>query len=574
MHIKGLLPLLIIKLVFIKADIIDDRNKYSHLRQNQARYAHFSHVTSYNIERYPLFLKATESQYHLNEGQCLSIPPKWWHWVVGFDFTISINFWGKNKFIFDETCNKNNNCEIASNSPSEPFVLNKHFIESEEWSLQYLSDIFEDKKIFLWEIASNETFHEIVIESNFSDFMNNPKNKYFITLTAYDNMEYNVIAAQPLLKNFENVADVSNLWMSILGETTTGLHYDDDDGMLCVIKGSKWVRLYPPEDTKYLYPFHNDIIFPNWIQSTSPFYYNIYKYQYEYMMSEYKVPSSELLYISLIAGNASSETINYIAKNVNEFGLEKLIYGIKYSPITGLRWEIYYYELISDDRNNEQSNQAVKNETYILSDNVLTNPYPMIKSIDLYSSKESIELANEVGPFHYWYNINKNGIISHPIFGSVETASSVNRNVSSLQLGWEFTSEALFYIGDYTTDINEIESILISIDIQSSHPIFSNSELWLTFLNNIQKELLSYNCLMIAMYNKFHTGEFALQFFTISQDRFLNFLNEFAWPYEIETYYIENLDRFELMSHEITINYIINPNGNLIPSRSSIYGML
>ena len=35
--------------------------------------------------------------------------------------------------------------------------------------------------------------------------------------------------------------------------TDTGLHYDDNDGILCCLSGTKVI--FPPSDTKYLYKF-------------------------------------------------------------------------------------------------------------------------------------------------------------------------------------------------------------------------------------------------------------------------------------------------------------------------------
>lgn len=44
-----------------------------------------------------------------------------------------------------------------------------------------------------------------------------------------------------------------NYWLNNCN-IDTGLHVDDKHGYLCVYKGYKIVTLYPPSDTKYLYP--------------------------------------------------------------------------------------------------------------------------------------------------------------------------------------------------------------------------------------------------------------------------------------------------------------------------------
>ena len=45
-----------------------------------------------------------------------------------------------------------------------------------------------------------------------------------------------------------------NFWLNN-GNIDTGLHYDDNHGLLCLFSGKKVVTLFPPSDTKYLYPW-------------------------------------------------------------------------------------------------------------------------------------------------------------------------------------------------------------------------------------------------------------------------------------------------------------------------------
>ena len=53
------------------------------------------------------------------------------------------------------------------------------------------------------------------------------------------------------------------------------MHYDDNDGILCCLEGKKEIILYPPSDSKYLYP----LLTRKWVNSTAlNFRYNSYTF--------------------------------------------------------------------------------------------------------------------------------------------------------------------------------------------------------------------------------------------------------------------------------------------------------
>ena len=144
----------------------------------------------------------------------------------------------------------------------------------------------------------------------------------------------------------EMVGADANFWMNF-GRIDTGLHYDDDDGLLCVVKGRKVVTLYPPSDSAFLYPYplqpikldgHNKV-----------FHYNLYiELPIEITREESKSPSERNLVTSaqlLEVTLQRAPNVALVARKLQDkFGAGRIVYGIK--NMKGVvKYEFYFYGL-------------------------------------------------------------------------------------------------------------------------------------------------------------------------------------------------------------------------------------
>lgn len=222
----------------------DNNNKYY-------SYGHYSMITSRtpNMFKYPLYYFSHPVEYTIKAGQCLYIPKNWWHWVVSFankkQCCIACNHW------FDKSINN-----------SLPYV--DRFIDNKKM-LRTVVGKFKKKikrkkfKLKLWHES------DVAKYASIDEFLTNKdryNDCYMITLKSYLNQNKddstrffeNFKQKIPLPYPIQNVKiHETNFWLNH-GNIDTGLHYDDHDGILCVLSGTKVVTLFPPSDSKFLYP--------------------------------------------------------------------------------------------------------------------------------------------------------------------------------------------------------------------------------------------------------------------------------------------------------------------------------
>jgi len=218
-------------------------NYERHLDKNH-KFAHFSAINSKNYFLVPTLLFTNPINIILNKGEALYIPKKWWHWIRSENKTFAINFW------FDSTNNLN-----------EPTKIDNLFNTDENnYMYDSINNAIKKSKIHIWHSGGDKSFDEMGYK-----FINkNNENLYFITLTGYDkhfNKNINIkkelknhINIPKYIKNISNSEIDYNIWISS-NYHDTGLHYDDNDGILYVLNGKKTITLYPPSDSKYLFPF-------------------------------------------------------------------------------------------------------------------------------------------------------------------------------------------------------------------------------------------------------------------------------------------------------------------------------
>jgi len=238
-------------------NVSKNQNKNRHISKQNGAYAHFSQITNRmpNIFEYPLYYLSNPVEYKIKKGEYLYIPKKWWHWVISIvddpvdNYSFACNYW------FDSPINN-----------SIPYI--GKFISPEENNnivSTFDQEIKKNKSsLNLWcEKISNSTEKNSSID-NFVENKNDYSSCYMITLNAYGIIAANINNNDFFnkCKNYIPIPEVikdktireTNFWLNN-GNIDSGLHYDDYDGLLCVISGTKIVTLFPPSDTRYLYSY-------------------------------------------------------------------------------------------------------------------------------------------------------------------------------------------------------------------------------------------------------------------------------------------------------------------------------
>jgi hypothetical protein len=296
-------------------------NKYKHKNSNSL-YAHFSAIDVYDCNIFPDLKFASPIHIKLTKGQSLYIPKKWWHWVKTTKKTFAINYWFNNSSSrLPFTFNVNNNIDIS--------VLDKEVVY-----------VWNSSKYYSGERIYKTTFREFY-DSGMDD-------RCVITLDNYAAGEKNTHVKNKLASViafpsdarlvFEDSYDY-NVWVAS-NKHDTGLHYDDEDGILTVVEGEKYIMLFSPSDSRYLYPYEVSYEWRN--SSPTNFRYNTFRC-YEEVDG---VCSAELLYVTC---HDDARVLNNISKLFYKYPHTNLIWGVKKDG-NNYRWEIYYYTLREDIR--------------------------------------------------------------------------------------------------------------------------------------------------------------------------------------------------------------------------------
>jgi len=305
-------------------------------------------IDQYDYSIFPNLQYANPIHFKLNKGQSLYIPRKWWHWIKTTQKTFAVNYWFENTKEIDHF----------------PFIFD-HSIDCD-------INLLNNEIVTVWNSEKNYDDHRDY-EEKFSDFYNSGKdNAYVVTLNSYPSGSNNFNIKQKFLPfinfpvderlSFSHMYDY-NLWISS-NKHDTGLHYDDEDGILTVVEGEKDIILFPPSDSKYLYPYDVEYLW----RSTPPtdFRYNTFGKR----GNVNGINSGELLYTTC---NNDIRVLSNISKLFYKYRDTNLIWGYKKNG-NEYRWEIYYYTLNDEIR---------------------------IRSWDIYPRKHDI--GNEE---HYYYKID------------------------------------------------------------------------------------------------------------------------------------------------------------------------
>lgn len=499
-------------------------NSERHLYDNNT-YAHFSKITSNTIFLYPKYIFSHPTKITLKAGEALFIPAKWHHWIYSDPNTFAVNYWWK-----------------SSNESIVPYIQ-RNFIDPIDLKLSMTN---EDKNMII-HILDGDT--DLLKQGTLNNYINkNKNNNYILTLPAFvdnDDIKHviskyirhpKMIISNDLHKNY-------NLWYNS-SYMDAGLHYDDENGLLCVMHGTKNVYLYPPSDNKYLY-LHN--IKPSFINHKyAHMEFNIY-----YDLGKVGgLPSSIILYETF---KDKKKYVCRVAENLYKlYGPNKIIYGIKCDITTGnIWWEYYFYNLdkyrkslttvknfdfidvVNDLRTHEMFNDVDVNAF----NNFLRSHNAIIMSFEIHNNKI---IKNELD-----FHINTNKSISVPFYGQTYVSKTL-----SLKSTFVVT-----FLKDFISNISMYAKYFDLIDLK----------------NQLLVEINKYNYVTYISFYKKSPSLISIQWYGLTDEDYLKFLSDFNWPKHLIQCH-QNNDLAHIKK-EITINYDIIDN-KLLPTRTSIYGSL
>jgi hypothetical protein len=472
--------------------VIQDTNSKRHLDDNFF-FAHFSKINNKNFFVYPELLLTSPKHFILNEGESLYIPPKWWHWIRS-EKSIAINFW-----CLDE-------CTILN----EPHILRDKFVNK---------DLIVDKisnynnYVMVWNCSNDKM---IPGKMNI-----NRDNNYVITLPGYagygntkeklnisllDHVKKNIVKP----KYFKDKDVDINLWIAN-GKHDTGLHYDDKAGILSVLKGKKYITLYPPHNSSYLHPYE---VVPDWAK-TKPYKveYNVFHFDRELKNA---LPSSRLLYESLYGAKYRSD----IVQKLSTFP-DRSVWGCKKQG-DHMRWEVYQYQY--DIKDSSKMSPLLKDKGIV------------ITSTDVYDT------SNVIGDEDHIYTCD-NGNMGLPFFGH----------------GYK--------------NKDEPESIFVLDNKQRFKEKFGDYMKKIGFGKNVDKfhsYLDDYSAKDLCIFNKFKDQIF-IMYFGLKVEDFLWFLIKFRYDTHLIQHVLTNMHMYKDICHEIAIVYDIKTGE---PIRSGFYGII
>ena len=291
-------------------------NRHRH-RESNSLYAHFSAVDQLNTELYPNLKFTNPIYFKLEKGQSIYIPKGWWHWIKTTTKSFAVNHW------------------FSNNVELNPFIFDYYF--------EVDTNRFNDQDVYIWNSSKHD---EYFVEDLFKNFYNSGlDDRYVLTLSNYVNGENNSNIKnliKPYIKfpshdrlQYNDSFDF-NVWISS-GKHDTGLHYDDEDGVLTLLEGSKEITLYPPSDSDNLYAYSTKYSWRK--KSAINFAYN------SFIIREplTGISSSEVLFNTC---NGDVRVLCNISKLFEKYG-QNLVWGFKKSG-DDYRWEIYKYDLQQD----------------------------------------------------------------------------------------------------------------------------------------------------------------------------------------------------------------------------------
>jgi hypothetical protein len=222
-----------------------------------------SSIIHYPIDynSFPNAKKCNFIELNLKAGQYLLIPKFWHHWVYTEPNTVALSFQLRNMggdeshFLFNKVIN---NRPFVGKGVSYDFNYSEFIntLSDVEFNALY-SDTIDCSPVFksnnIYKATKNKLLKDILADNK----------KYYLYIGQ------NSIISNPSFPDFykkiKNFIDIdkdekqihyehnSNLWLTLNKPVNSGLHWDENDGILYVLSGAKKVRLAQPTDIKHLY---------------------------------------------------------------------------------------------------------------------------------------------------------------------------------------------------------------------------------------------------------------------------------------------------------------------------------
>jgi hypothetical protein len=523
--------------------------------KENSKYGHYSRINKLNYNNYNL-KNTSPIKITIKKGECLFIPKGWWHWIFSVSNTKAYNIWF-------------NDDKINIKKPS---ILSEKI--NSKINNKLLMDLLQNNKVIVYNENKNTEY-----ESTIKDFIDsNIENTYVITLNdMYSQNRFIVdllekhLPIPKILNNSDINTNNINFWFNI-NKMDSGLHFDDDDGILCIIDGAKEILLFPPEDTLLLDGYKH---VPLWLHNKiEDLLYNTNTIRNNLSLGNKinnKIHNNNLLIYSI----KHPEIIRYINNLCGIFGQNNLIYGVKCDLNGNIRYEIYFYTFDKNDSKKSNEKHSLKNvyselpnelfepikniNTSFINNNNLT-----IHSFDLYhendendendkNNKIVFNKPNEKPSISLYFNLDKNNTIEQPYYGTL-----IDYDGSS------FTDRLLFILADTKYIIDNIKKVLNILEIKVNHKIVLNIIDEYKYINTI------------SIFNKGFNGNnpiFSILYFGITDDDFYKFLIKYNYPKLLINFYKQNYKKLDYSSKEIAIHYEIIDNKIKI-LRTAFYGSI
>jgi hypothetical protein len=466
---------------------------------NEYEFGHFSRITDKNKFFFPQLLLAKHIKCEIGPGEAVWIPSGWWHWITSDPNTTALSYWCSNSTSFSVT---------------EPFITQ---IAHKELLSEINDIISSTETIDVW----NSKIDVI------GPYTTRGDDKCITTIQGYSsksNTAFSLDHSNQLLHSklkkraplafwngMESDLDM-NLWVT-LGKHDTGLHYDDNNGLLHVLKGRKTIKLYPPSQSWLLAPL---CVLPKWTkQHPRKVKYNINEYS-EILDPNMNLPSARLLYESIKNKKVLLE-ISRMTENNNEY-----VWGCKwYNGI--MRWELYTYLFKNSKPKTEYEIESYK-------DDALFGDKLCVVSTDLFDADPV------VGPDRHKYWADQDLMLPFIGWGTQ---------------GSDDAHESYYILDRYARFKKNFKEYLRAIHITETDAFE-----------------LDYECDEVCIFNK-KKDEIFVMYLGIKLDDFINFLISNKYPGYFISHVIENYSKYVNIVHEIAIVYDIKSRRVV---RTAFYG--
>jgi len=253
--------------------------------------AHISEIPSFppNPIVYPLFANAVYAEVHLNAGDMLYIPRRWWHWVTSYDRNIALSLWhAADKATLSVDFDRESVSEIDSIANADEFQTNyfltkrpvvirsghvKEWPAFTKWTDEYLTERNGTAKHYVGispepHVQATRGDHTTRVESlTMSEFLELSRTSTdYLWLAQSDEMP-RLLASDWTVPGFWEACCGDKtfrtaFWFAFARDRglTSSLHYDYYENLLTQVAGAKRVLLFSPAQSPYLYRRQQELI--------------------------------------------------------------------------------------------------------------------------------------------------------------------------------------------------------------------------------------------------------------------------------------------------------------------------